>query len=416
MFFFYISNKFFSKMWVKKNIKYLNFTQILIINSRISFRKNAFYQANLNYLKMSQNTTITNDYENYVYMITSYIPVVIIALGLAGNASSFLLFVFNKEMNKYSSMIFLAVISITDTIGLFIWNLNHFLNPNFQIYIENVNIFNCKFFTFLQYYTLQASGLLYSIISIDRYFSVISKPGSLVSRLPFGTPKSALIWSIFILITVFLFNTHLLVLNGYYETKYTNVSYEINTLNGTAVLYKVQESLKLSCYVVTSIKLWPLWDVVQAVVYTFIPFFVMSIFNTLLVVNGLKTFQSKNSINQASAKRKIRLTISLTAITFAFIIMTSPGTIAYGFFVEELYITKSGRALLTALDSLMFLQQTLIFWISYLTNNKFSQIVNGKFRTLFCICRRKLTAENASFDAVREIPISTEDTPVVASL
>jgi hypothetical protein len=293
---------------------------------------------------MSQNST---DTDNIIYIVISYIPLAIIFLGLLGNTLSFLIFSFNKEMNRYSSMIFLSFIAVIDTIGLFIWNLDHFLQPNFNIYIEKVNLFNCKFFTFLQYFTLQSSGFLYTFISIDRYFAVMSKPGSRISQLPFGTTKSTLIWSICILIGVFLFNTHLLVLNGYYENKYTNYSVVIQNLNRTDLVYKIKESLDLTCYAAPSFNLWPLWDVVHIVVHTFIPFIIMAVFNTLLIMNGLLVSK------QIRNRKKLSLTISLTVITLSFVIMTAPANFVYGFYNKELLATKYGRALLTLIDSLM---------------------------------------------------------------
>jgi hypothetical protein len=287
---------------------------------------------------MSQNTTTLNNLNDRIYKIVSYVPLVIIFVGLLGNTTSFLIFSFNKEMNKYSSMVFLSFIAVTDTLGLFIWNLNHFLYPNYSIKLEKVSLFNCKFFTFLQYVTLQSSGLLYSIISIDRYFAVMSKPGSFMSRLPFGTPKSALKWSIVILIGTCLFNIHLLIINGYYKYTYTN------STNGTQLLNKTS----LVCYASPTISLSPLWDMVQAVVYTFIPFIIMAIFNSLLILN-LRVKEIKKTSNM----KKKRITISLAVITFAFIIMTAPGTIVYGFFADNLNASVLGKALLTVFDSIM---------------------------------------------------------------
>ena len=292
---------------------------------------------------MSQITIDLRDTDNVIYMAISYIPLAIIFLGLLGNTSSFMIFSFNKEMNTFSSIMYLSFIAVIDTIGLFVWNLNHFLQPNFNIYIEKFNLFNCKFFTFLQYFTLQSSGFLYTFISIDRYFSVMSKPGSLSRQLPFGTSKSAMVWSICILICVFLFNTHLLVLNGHYEETFTNY----NVVNGTDLVFKIKESLKLACYAAPSFNIWPLWEIVHIAVHTFIPFIIMAIFNTRLIMNGLL------GIKKIKTTKKISLTISLTIITFSFIIMTSPANFVYGFYNKELLATKYGRALLTSIDSLM---------------------------------------------------------------
>lgn len=105
---------------------------------------------------------------------------------------------------------------IIDTLSLFDWNLNHYLKPVFHLDMEFLNMFTCKVFSFGQYYLLQASGFLLSFVSIDRFVAIRTTPGSIYSKLPFGTNKSALGWSIFWLVVLFIFNGHILILIGYY--------------------------------------------------------------------------------------------------------------------------------------------------------------------------------------------------------
>ncbi|RNA17879.1 rhodopsin-like protein [Brachionus plicatilis] len=123
--------------------------------------------------------------------VVSILPLVIIVLGLFGNCTCFLIFRLNRQFSKVPSMVFLSFVAIFDTLSLFEWNLNHFLGPNFGIRLEFQNLFNCKFFVFLQVYSLQVSALLLSIMCIDRYVTISSIPGSIYSRMPFSTVKNS---------------------------------------------------------------------------------------------------------------------------------------------------------------------------------------------------------------------------------
>ncbi len=130
-------------------------------------------------------------------------------------------------------MVIFSFICITDTLSLFTWNLDHFLKPNFNIYIETLNEPMCRIFTFLQYTSLQSSAILLSFACIDRYFTVIAIPGSFYQRLPFGTSKLTLIWCATILIALTLANCFLLVLPRHYRT------------NGTVVCYTLKDGFRV---------------------------------------------------------------------------------------------------------------------------------------------------------------------------
>jgi hypothetical protein len=188
---------------------------------------------------------------NQVLIAVSYIPLVIIGFGVVGNTSAFVIFAFDKRINKLSSMRILSFISIVDTFALFVWNLNHYLAPNFNFTVEFVNMFTCKFFTFLQYFSLICSGMLHSLLSVDRYFTVISKPGSWVSRLPFGTKKSATFMSLGLCVFIGLLNGHLLIFNGTY--KYQTVNETVGNNSQIAV-----QVVKVVCYESSAYQIVPM--------------------------------------------------------------------------------------------------------------------------------------------------------------
>lgn len=123
----------------------------------------------------------------------SYIPLVILALGLTFNTITFFIFRYDKSLNYLSLSVYLSFMSITDTLSLLTFNLNHFLVPNFDIAVDYLNWITCRIFSFLQFFSWHASGFLLCIISIDRYFIVTSIPGSFFQEIIFSVPKDRLL-------------------------------------------------------------------------------------------------------------------------------------------------------------------------------------------------------------------------------
>jgi hypothetical protein len=280
--------------------------------------------------------------------------------GILCNMAAFSIFIFSKQINTIPSMRYLAFISIVDTLSLFTWNLNHFLGPMYNSSpIETWSIFNCKFLPFLQYASLQCGGLLYSILSVDRYFSVFSLPGSFFSKLPFGTIKNATLWSVGICATVVIVNLHLMIAMGYEETALQNST---SLINGTNVTVSMNVT-RIVCFIASAYPSYPgtpngmspMWDYANMVIYNFVPFIIMLIFNSLLIQ---KTFdlhakrKDKKETAQyiAANKRKQKLTVSLLFITISFIVLTLPSTVLFGFFMNALFATETGTVFLILSD------------------------------------------------------------------
>jgi hypothetical protein len=198
---------------------------------------------------------------------------------------------------------------------------------------------------FLQFFSLESSGLLLSFISIDRYFTIISKPGSFVSKLPFGTPRTAFIWSSAITIFIFLLHAHILILNGYLDqTQYLNetLTFEINGSFINKTKLKLNYSDDIHCYSYSSsFGLLPLYNILAMSIYSLIPFAIMMIFNSLIIYKTFKVSRNLNrndiqSVN--SYKKKRRMTMSLVVVTSLFLIFTLPNNIFYGFFLVHIKI------------------------------------------------------------------------------
>ena len=240
--------------------------------------------------------------------------------------------------------------------------LNKYLTPNFGIYLEELNIISCKFFSFIQYFSLQSSGFLLTVLCIDRYIKVSSTPGSFISRLPFRTVKSAHVWSWVLIGLVFILNSHIIILNGRYVE---------NKINLNLTLFN------FSCKYSNGFKFFPIWENVHLILYNLIPFIIMIIFDILLIRKIRFSLKDKNSNSNTKKVNIQRNVMSILLITFIFLIMTMPASIAYGFFYYKLSPT-----VLTLLDVFSFLNNSTLFFTCFFTNSKFRKVIFDWFKKL----------------------------------
>lgn len=327
-----------------------------------------------------------------ILRIVSFLPLMVISMGVLGNTACFLIFRLSKEFNKIPSMVYLSFIAVFDTLSLFEWNLNHFLRPNFKIEIEFLSLFNCRFFVFIQYFSLQSSASLLSIMCVDRFITIISTPGSFVSRLPFSTNKSAFVWCSCVSIILFLTNIHILILNGYYDPPVVVNATSVEVINGTFInttntvlIY----SLDNHCYLYeTQFSLAPTWDGVHLFIYSIIPFIIMFIFNILLISKTLITNKSsmkKSKEALKSMRKKRKLTISILVITFGFIVMTMPVSFVFTFVRGPIEALKYGRIILDLLNFISFSFHASLFSTCFMSNIKLRNFVGKKL----CLCYKK---------------------------
>ena len=336
-------------------------------------------------------------------LIVAYTPFLIIALGVTSNPTTLFFIVTNKPLRKMSSMVILGFISIIDTLSLFTWNINHFYKYHFKINYYYLNIYLCRIMTFIQFFSLQSSGFLLILLTVDRYVAIASTPGSFYAKLPLSTPKSAAIWSFILILIVFLLNSHILILNGYFSTPiYTNNT-NIKELNGTLIsinemaLAKSNTASNLyNCNKYkTGFNLYPQWDQAHLIVYVFIPALSMPVFNGLLIYKTFHLGKSKGSKNGKKSRKnqqKNRLTISLLAISFAFLISTSPTHLFFSYFSTNLKSDVKG-VIGGTLDFLAFLNHSTILFNLLLFNVKFRQIFLFKMRHYLGIRSTKVAQE-----------------------
>jgi hypothetical protein len=316
------------------------------------------------------------EYFKNLEKIVSFIALVIIFIGLVGNITSFLIFRLNKEMKKMPSMIFLSFMCVTDTLSLFTWNLDHYLKPNFKFSIESLNIYTCNFFSFIQYFSLESSSWLLTWVSIDRYITILALPGSIAYKLPFGSIKSATVWSTIIIAFFAILNSFLL----FHDRKRIYINKIVKLENGSE--FNTTVEIGFRCYELSKndFKIYIVWQNVHLVFYELIPFILMLIFNCLLVRVTFFMFGKKSSkyhLNGHLAMRNKRmknLTMSLIVLTLVFIILTLPATILYNYFYTYFQSTSTLKLIITLIDYFTYINHSLIFINCLISNLKFRNI------------------------------------------
>lgn len=167
---------------------------------------------------ISDNSSSTSA-SSYINRFIAHFNLITIALGVVGNTVSFLIFRFHPSFKRMPSMVYLSFVAVTDTIALFEWNLNHFTVLTYKFDLpERTNIAFCRIFSFAQYFSLQSSALILSVMCIDRYLTVVALPGSFLHKLPFRTNTTAVIWSVGIIMFTIGLNFHILLYCGKYRT------------------------------------------------------------------------------------------------------------------------------------------------------------------------------------------------------
>ena len=332
----------------------------------------------------------TDFYDNFI-RIGSFFPLVIIVIGVVGNLFSFIIIITNKYLNKLSTMTFLAFITILNTISLFHWNLDHFLDPNFHVKIVNANMITCKLFTFLQYTTLQSTGLITCLICIDLYLILGLKANPYNESIrAFTTRKTAIIWCLVVILFISVVDLHFLMLNGYWE--YNKQTINNKTLeNGTFIIQLEAQNSPFKCYnyPLNYGILLDIWQHVVNIFYNYIPIVVIIPFSFLIAYRLYKskhtdcyiiTNEWSSFTVQMDQCEMLQLGTTGLVVSLLFVFMTSPTQLMYTYWFDLIKMNKHTKMVSIIADSVLFLQHSSTFYVCFLTYPLFRKAVFNFFK------------------------------------
>ena len=213
-------------------------------------------------------------------LLRLYIPPIFIVLGTIGNILSFLVLV-RPAMRKVSTYNYLAVLSVADTLVLYIGLLRMWIGELTGYDLQDHSDWACKVINVMGYTVSDYSVWLIISVTVERYIAVVwpLKTHSMCNG------RRALRVVLGILLLLFLINAHFFWTT---EIVYQKVDGEV-----------VPECDDGEGYRTLVHDIWP-W--VDAFIYSFVPFVVITILNSMII---WRVMQAKRERHQmATAPRQ----------------------------------------------------------------------------------------------------------------
>ena len=300
-----------------------------------------------------------------------YVPPILLVLGTLGNFFSFVI-LRRKSMRKFSTYLYLSILSVADTLVLYVGLLRLWIGELTGSDFKDTNVWICKFVTVFGYTVSDYSVWLIIAVTVERYI-VVANPFKIQTM-------CNIMRAVKIMLGIFAV---LLAINAHFfwtvEIRTHPYGGKNITMCGGGPNYEVLVG-----------DAWP-W--VDTCLYSFIPFVVILILNVLIIRHVLKARKSRSQL-QSSADAKqaanyhdsTRMTIMLLSISFTFLITTLPMNISSIAKIFWKLRNHKGLAQYTLLRTittlLMYLNHSMNFVIYCVTGRKFRQ------QLLWMLCGR----------------------------
>lgn len=265
-----------------------------------------------------------------------YYPLLLILIGTICNFCTLIILCRTtfRNTNKRPTLHYMRAIAVLDTIILYGWNFDQFLQGTLAIQMITYSVLSCKIFSFTNYLTYHVSAWLRVLICLDRYLSL-----SRLHRTWFSISRNVLILIGGIFLIFILLNFHFLLFVCYDENARVNID---------ALDYRV----------------YPMWDHLNLLIYNCLPFLFMLIFNSGIIYH-LISLRRLSTIRKHSRIQHGAISATLLITTCLFFLMTTPSSIAYAYF------SQTNETILYALDSLLYTYHILSFPIYFSTFGEF---------------------------------------------
>ena len=334
----------------------------------------------------SMRENLWNEYPEYMRpnnFLRIYIPPVLLVLGTIGNLLSFVIMA--KNMLKVSTYSYLAVLAIMDLLVLYIGLLRMWIGA-FALDIQHYSNLMCKTVTFLGYVSSVTSVWLIIAVTIERFIAV---------KFPLRAPRMcnvtrARIVIVTVIIAICLLNSHI----------FWTVELQPKGHNVTTYVCEASEQ-----HAVLVSEVWP-W--VDAAVYSFVPFVIITILNILIVRQVLYARERRTKLQnielttnflrpKGSHKRPSesskKLTCMLLAVSFTFLLTTLPMNLLL---IVNVFMNNDDSGdqqsmrkryahvtlARTVVELLMYVNHSVNFFLYCATGRKFRRQV----KDMFCMC------------------------------
>lgn len=316
--------------------------------------------------------------------ILLYVPPVLLIIGTFGNLFSFCILIRNaKNASTYS---YLSVLAITDLLVLYSGLFRVWIGQ-FMIQLETINNFMCKTVIFLGYVSSDTSVWLIVAMTIERAI-VVTFP--LKAHTICNTRHAR--WGIISIVGLFIFiNCHFL----------WSVELVHFTFNSTVI----SKCHPTDGYIRLNEDIWP-W--VDAVIYSFLPSFIILVLNSLIILNVISARNARKRLRQQSklflrngqnsnhrshGEMSRKITLMLLTVSFTFLVTTLPMNIVIIY--KSVFLASGSTSMNTLMkvklmntiaEMLMYTNHSINFFLYCATGKKF----RNQFKAMVCyVCRRR---------------------------
>ena len=244
--------------------------------------------------------------------LSRVVPPLIILLGSAGNVFSFCI-LRRKPMLKFSTYFYLMILALADTCVLYFGLVPLWLTEGVGYDVLAQSVWVCRSFTAFGYAVSNFSVWLILAVTFERYIAVC-RP---MQKDQFCCQKVARKTTASLFIVMLLVHLHF----------FFTLDVRLWRHNGSPVL----QCGSARGYEVLVDTVWP-W--IDALLYSFLPFVIITVLNARIIVQVLKSKQLRLGSGSDSCRSRrpaqegsTRLTVMLLTISFAFLLTTLPQTI-----------------------------------------------------------------------------------------
>lgn len=353
--------------------------------------------------------TTGGDYTTYTsykagVLIWQVVPPILILLGTVGNCLSIYVLT-RKSIRVSTTALYLTVLAFSDLAVLYSGLLRQWLIYLFDTDVRHVSQTGCKINIWLVYCSLDFSAWILIVVTLERVIS---------AWLPHSarnvcTKKSAVAFLLTIGVFVLALNSHLL-----YGMVFKNVYDEL----GNVISVSKCEEIDTAYYEFFN-KVWP-W--VDLCAFCVIPFSVIVIGNSLILVKVIKSHKKTKSrivptvavnthrVQSSSHGKHSSMTTMLFTLNIVFLVSTSPISIyniGYTYWMTGASDEKIAELDLwwAIVNMLMYTNNSLNFLLYCLSGTKFRQEVINLF------CKRYKSGRNSTNSAISKYTRTRFDTP-----
>jgi len=204
-----------------------------------------------------------------------WLSVLILIVGLIGNLLC-LVVLCKKKMRKNSAFVYLGVLSLVDIFVLLFGLGDIILIAYFRFMIRNTNLYICRLHSFITYVFTHFSSLLLALVSLDRAIAT----NLITFAKLYCRPESAIKIMLVTFLITMIINSHYLIFLGHEKTESNNTfSFECASSKNSTYEHFME-----------------LFEWVDLVVYSILPFIIMT-FCSFLIIRVL--FNSAKRLNRS---------------------------------------------------------------------------------------------------------------------